>query len=174
MIRTLVALARLFALLSLLAVGGGNGVLPEMQHASVAVHHWMTNHQFLDMFAISRATPGPGSLIVLLVGQKAAGLAGAAVAGVAMYGPSSALVYLAARIWRRYEGRAWRETVERALAPLAVGLTFAGGIALLETTVHGWRAYALTAGATALLSFTELNPLLVLTAAAVLALVAGI
>ena len=97
MITTLLQLAALFSLLSVLAFGGGAGVIPDMQRAAVDVHHWVTAPEFLDMFAISRAAPGPGSLIVLLVGQRAAGPAGAAVAGLAMFAPSSALAFLAAR-----------------------------------------------------------------------------
>ena len=77
MIVTLLQLAGLFALLSMLAIGGGAGVLPDMQRAAVA-HGWVTPHEFLQMFAISRAAPGPGSQIVVLIGQKAAGLPGAA------------------------------------------------------------------------------------------------
>ena len=57
-----------------------------MQRAAVDVHHWLTGPEFLAFFAISRAAPGPGSLIVVLIGQKAAGLAGALVAFLGMFG----------------------------------------------------------------------------------------
>jgi chromate transporter len=75
----LLQLIGLFAVLSMLAFGGGSGVIPDMQRAAVDRYHWLTAREFLDMFAISRAAPGPGSLIVVLIGLKAAGLAGAAV-----------------------------------------------------------------------------------------------
>ncbi len=160
MIATLLQLAGLFALLSVLAFGGGAGVIPQMQHAAVDVHHWMTAPEFLALFALSRSAPGPGSLLVVLIGQKAAGLAGGLVAGVAMFGPSSALAYLVAKFWHRAGGSdGWRVRVERALAPVAVGLTLAGGIALIRSTEHGWTAYAVTLAATVLLTLTELNPL---------------
>ena len=88
MIATLLQIAAMFAVLSLLAFGGGAAVLPDMQHQAVDVHHWVTAREFLDMFALSRAVP-PGSMIVVLVGQKAAGVAGGLVALLAMFGPSS-------------------------------------------------------------------------------------
>ena len=47
-------------MLSMLAFGGGAGVIPDMQRAAVDQYHWMTAREFLDMFAISRAAPGPG------------------------------------------------------------------------------------------------------------------
>jgi hypothetical protein len=79
MIVNLLRLAGLFSLLSMLAFGGGAGVIPDMQRAAVDRYQWVTAGQFLDMFAISRAAPGPGSLIVVLIGLKVAGLLGAAV-----------------------------------------------------------------------------------------------
>ena len=158
----LLQLAGLFSLLSLLAVGGGAGVIPEMQHVAVDVHHWMTGPQFLDAFAISRAAPGPGSLIVLLVGQRAAGTVGAAVSLIAMFGPSSVLAYLTARIWRRSGGAGWRPLVEQGLAPVAVGLTIASGLALIRGTEHGWATYASTLVATLIFAVAEPHPLILL------------
>ncbi len=173
MITTLLQLAALFSLLSVLAFGGGAGVIPDMQRAAVDVHHWVTAPEFLDMFAISRAAPGPGSLIVLLVGQRAAGPAGAAVAGLAMFAPSSALAFLAARFWHRAGEAPWRRRVERTLAPIAVGLTIASGLALIRGTETGWVAYAVTGAATALMAFTGLNPLALLAGGAATMLMLG-
>lgn len=158
----LLKLALLFLTLSLLAVGGANGVVPAMRHAVVDSYGWATNREFLDLFAISRVAPGPGSLIVTLVGQKAAGLAGAAVATVAMFAPSCLLVHIAAGVWHRTREARWREWAERGLAPVAVGLVYASGFALIRGTEHAWAAYALTALATAILAVTETHPLVVL------------
>ncbi len=174
MIGTLGQLALLFASLSLLAFGGGNGVIPAMQHASVDVHHWMTGREFIDLFAISRAAPGPGSLIVVLVGQRAAGFGGAVVAAIAMYMPSCFVIYLAARVWRRFEQASWRQAAERALAPVAIGLTFASGLALMRSATHGWTGWASTIGATVVLTTTEISPILVLAACGALAISAGL
>ena len=83
------------------------------------------------------------------------------------------LAYATARLWHRTGGAAWRQHVERALAPVAIGLTFASGIALMRGTEHDWRAYAVTAAATLLLSLTEVSPLLVLAGGAAALLLAG-
>jgi chromate transporter len=158
--------------LSMLAFGGGAAVLPDMQHQAVDVHHWLTAREFLDMFALSRAIP-PGSLIVTLVGQKAAGVAGGLVAFVAMFGPSSILVFALARVWHRAGRAVWREVLEQALAPVSVGLTIASGIALARSTEHDWVAYAVTIATTLLLSFTRLHPLAVMGAGAMVLALAG-
>lgn len=169
----LLQLIGLFAALSLLAFGGGTGVIPDMQRASVDQYHWLTARQFLDMFAISRAAPGPGSLIVLLVGLKAAGMIGAAVSFAAMFAPSCLLVHIVARYWHKAARSDWRAVVERALAPVAVGLTFASGLSLMRGTEHGWLPWGVTIISTALFSLTEINPILLLAIGAGTLLVAG-
>ena len=130
-------IAAMFGVLSLLAFGGGAAVLPDMLRQAVEVHHWVTSREFLDMFAVSRAIP-PGSMIVVLIGQKAAGVAGGVVALLAMFGPSSLLAFALAKLWHRAGRAVWRETLERALAPVSIGVTIASGIALARSTEHDW------------------------------------
>ncbi len=173
MIVTLLHLAWLFAGLSMLAFGGGAGVIPDMQRAAVDVHQWMTAREFLDMFAISRAAPGPGSLIVVLIGQKAAGMAGAAVSFLAMFLPSCLVVYFVARGWHRAANAPWRAVVERALAPVAVGLTFASGLALARGTEDGWALYGITAASTIAFAYTNIHPIALLAMGASIALIVG-
>jgi chromate transporter len=173
MIQTLLQLIALFAMLSMLAFGGGAGVIPDMQRAAVDHYHWLSDRQFLDMFAISRAAPGPGSLIVVLIGLKAAGFAGALVSFVAMFGPSCLLVHVIARFWRQAAQSAWRALVERALAPVAVGLTFASGLTLMRGTEHGWLPWTITIASTAVFSLTEVNPLVLLAIGSVLLVLVG-
>jgi chromate transporter len=172
MTATLLQIAATFGLLSLLAFGGGAAVLPDMQRQAVQVHHWISSREFLDMFALSRAVP-PGSLIVALIGQKAAGIAGGLVALLAMFGPSSLLAFGMARLWHRAGGSAWRETLEQALAPVSIGLTIASSIALARSTEHDWITYGVTAVTTLLLTFTRLHPLAVMGGGAVAMVLAG-
>jgi chromate transporter len=158
----LLQLIGLFAMLSMLAFGGGAGVIPDMQRAAVDQYQWMTAKEFLDMFAISRAAPGPGSLIVVLIGLKAAGLAGAAVSFAAMFAPSCLAAHLVARYWHRAAHASWRAVVERAFAPIGVGLTFASGLSLMRGTEDGWLPWGLTIVSTVVFSTTGINPILLL------------
>ncbi|HET6197994.1 MAG TPA: chromate transporter [Acetobacteraceae bacterium] len=172
MIATLLQIAAMFSVLSLLAFGGGAAVLPDMQRQAVDVHHWLTAREFLDMFALSRAIP-PGSMIVVLIGQKAAGVLGGLVALLAMFGPSSLLAFVTARLWHRGGGTAWRETLEQALAPVSIGVTIASGIAIARSTEHDWVTYAVTAATTLVLTFTRLHPLAAMGAGAALIVLLG-
>jgi chromate transporter len=166
---TLLLLALVFAPLSLVSFGGGNAVIADIAQQSVAVHHWTGSREFADLFALSRAAPGPGSMLAALIGWKAAGIAGALVATVAFYLPSALIVYAAGRLWNRWRGAAWHAAIERGLAPVAGGLFLSGGIAVLRVAPGGWEEWGAALGATAaLLRWPKLHPVPLLLAAAVL------
>ncbi len=155
----LLALALVFAPLSLLSFGGGNAVLADIAQQSIAVHHWTSEREFADLFALSRAAPGPGSMLAALIGWRAAGIAGAAVATLAFYLPGALLVYGAARLWGRWRGSRWHSAIERGLAPIAAGLLLSGGIAVLRASPAGWPVWAAAAVTTAaLLRWPKLHP----------------
>ena len=172
---TLLALFAVFAPLSLLSLGGSNAVLADIAQQSVVVHHWTSEREFADFFALARAAPGPGSMLVALIGWKAAGISGALVATGSLYLPGAVLVYGAARLWGRWRGSGWHAAVERGLAPVAAGLFLSGGIAVLRTEPGGWPVWVAAALSTlVLLRWPGLHavPLLAV-GAAVFALVAA-
>jgi chromate transporter len=145
----LVALALVFAPLSLVSLGGGPSIFAEMQRQSVEVHGWLSDAAFVELFAISRAAPGPGSLISALVGWEAAGFAGALVAALALYLPSSLVLLAVGQWWRRRGDSPVRRVIERGLAPVAVGLIFAGVLTLMRADGVGWLEWAVLLGSTA-------------------------
>ncbi len=138
-------LVQVFAPLSLVSFGGGQSVFSEMQRQMVDVHHWMSNAEYVDLFAISRAAPGPGTLIAALLGWKLAGWAGAIASILALYVPSSVLAYAAGLWWRHHRGSPMLTIVQNALMPVAVGLIFAGALSLIEASHAGWLQLLTTA-----------------------------
>jgi chromate transporter len=118
----LIALALIFAQLSLVAFGGGNTTLPEMHRQVVDVHHWMTGADFAALYALAQAAPGPNLMVVPLIGWQVAGFAGLLVTTLAIFGPSSILAVLALRLWRRFKDKPWRAAVQAGLVPISVGL----------------------------------------------------
>src|SRR5207247_1832357 len=56
-----------FLWLSLLCVGGGLGVIPEMQRQVVANHQWVTAREFVDGYTLARSALHDVTTIVLAV-----------------------------------------------------------------------------------------------------------
>jgi chromate transporter len=154
-----------FALLSILAIGGANAVVPEIHRLSVHDQHWMTDTQFVDLFALAQAAPGPNVLVVSLIGLQVGGLLGALITTLAMCGPSSILAYTISNAWDRFRERPWRKATQAGLAPVTIGLVLGSGWILTDAADHSWVAYAITAASAALTLFTRIHPLWLLAAA---------
>ena len=166
----LVALAGYFALLSLFAVGGANAAIPEMHRISVEVMRWMTDRQFADMFAIAQASPGPNVIIVTLIGYHVAGFLGAAVATIAMCGPTCVLAFFVARTWDRFKDAPWRIAIQAGLVPVSLGLIGASAFVLAQSADHNVYAGVLTAVTVVLAFATRINPLWLFAAGGLLGL----
>lgn len=147
-----------FGLMSLFAVGGANSAIPEMHRLAVDVHHWMTDKQFADVFAISQMSPGPNVLIVTLIGYAVAGVAGALAATLAMCGPAAILAFYVSRLLARSGQSRWPGIIQAALVPLSIGLMSASGLILALTSDQTWPAVMITAVAAVLAFATRLNP----------------
>ena len=159
----LIALIIVIAPLSLLAIGGASAIYAPLQHQSVSIHQWISGREFLEMFAIARVTPGPGSMITTLLGWKVAGLAGALVATLALYIPCSVLCFAVARTWNRYRGTAWHTALANGLRPIGAGLMIAGGVAILRIEDSGLLGWAVAFAVMAVLLWREaLHPMILL------------
>lgn len=166
---TLLHLALYFGMLSLISVGGLPSVMTELQRIVIDVEHWVAPEEFIQLYAVGQASPGPNVLIVSLIGWKVAGLAGAFVALIAMCGPAAVLSWWVAGLWDRFKDSSWRAAIQRAMAPLVVGLTFSGGYALATpNSTPDWRIWLIVAAAAAGMLATKLNPLWLLAAGGVL------
>jgi chromate transporter len=164
----LLGLIMVFAPLSLLSFGGGQAIVADIQNQTVHVHGWLSNQEFTDMFAISRAAPGPSTLIAALIGWQVHGFLGAVIAALAIYIPSSVLVYIATNWWQRNAGSPWRAAIERGLLPVAVGLIFAGALAVARAAHTELIGFATIGIATAVLYFTRSSPYVLIALVAVL------
>jgi chromate transporter len=166
--KTVWALLGVILPLSLFSIGGAQGILAEFQRQVVTVHGWMTHQEFADAFAISRMSPGPGSMFITLVGWHIAGLAGAVAASAGIYGPSCALTYVVAGYWSRFEHAQWRKRIEAGLRPVASGLILAGCYALVTNLAGAPYAQIIAFAAFAVLTWHRVHPLVLLGTGAIL------
>ena len=159
---TYLALISVFARLGLLAVGGVLSVVPEMQHQTIEVHHWVSAREFTSLFALAQSAPGPNMMVVSLLGMRAAGLSGAMVASAAFILPPATLVFGIGRLWQRLRGRHWLAPAQAGLSAVTVGLVAAAALLLCESSADSIWAAVVVAAACFLLMRTRVHPLWVL------------
>ena len=155
----LLSLLIVFTQLSLLAFGGGNAVLPEMQHQVVTVHHWMTSAEFNVMFAMAQAAPGPNMMIVPLIGWHAAGPMGLLATSIAKFAPSSIVAVYALKGWNHYQDHPWRALFEQALKPITVGLVLVSAYLIADVAAQNSILIAIICLSIVLSLFKNVHPL---------------
>jgi chromate transporter len=156
---TLADLAVHNAVWSLLAVGGMNATLADMQRYAVDTRHWVTAQQFVTFFSITQAAPGPNGMAVALIGFQAAGLAGALVTTVAKIVPSALVAYFVSDWVEQRNHSRIVTAIRRGLAPVTVGLlASAAYVFARETDVNVIRVLA-TLVTVVVVSRTRVNPI---------------
>jgi chromate transporter len=163
----LAVLAKLFAGLSVFAIGGANAMVPELQR-QVLAHGWMGPAEFAALFALAQAAPGPNMLVITLVGWRVAGLPGALVATGAFLVPSGLLTYAVSGVWQRFREAQWRRVIQAGLTPVTVGLVLAAAVLLCEGAVHGLGTGLMALVTAAVMLATRLHPLWLLAAGGLL------
>jgi chromate transporter len=158
---TLVQLTLTFSLLSLLAVGGGTAVLPEMQ--TLLAHQFQITHtQFVHIYSIGQVAPGPNMLMVLIIGFKIAGVLGAGVVLLAFFVPSSILCIYMGRVWDHFANNPWRRSVQNALEPISIGLMASGVFAVAKASIINPMTFNFALASLFLILRTKINPVLVI------------
>jgi chromate transporter len=164
--QVLTTLLLIFVPLSFVTIGGGQTIVADVHRQVVDVQHWMSASEFLDLFAISRMSPGPGSLLVTLIGWQVGGIAGAVVATIAIFVPTAVMTFYVASVWDRFKGARWQRIIEAGLKPVAAGTVLASVWVLLRALDGGWPAQAVALVSTAILVMAPVNPLIILFAGA--------
>ncbi len=164
----LISLAIEFFIISFVAFGGLNAMLPEMHRQAVDVYGWMSDAEFRNLFALAQAAPGPNAMIVTLIGWHVAGLQGALVATLTVLIPSSTLAYVVSGTWQRFSEARWRKAIQAGLIPVTVGLVCASALIITSTVGENWRLLAITAATTLIVMRTKLHPLIALGCAGLL------
>jgi chromate transporter len=104
-------------------------------------------------------------LIVTLIGQHVAGIAGALVATFFMCGPACTVAFFVARTFDRFKEKRWRKAVQAGLIPVSVGLIAATASIITRTADSNLMTFLITAATFALTYWTRISPLYALGAA---------
>jgi chromate transporter len=139
----LLKLLSVFAGMSLLMFGGGYVFIPLLQQAVVENYGWVTQQEFIDAVALGQVTPGPILISATFIGFKVAGLAGAIVATIGMFGPSAVLTVLCARVLNRVKGSMNVQAVLRGVRAATAGMVFTAAILIGKSAAPGWISAAL-------------------------------
>jgi chromate transporter len=152
-----------FGVLSLVAVGGANAVLPEMHRQLVELRGWLDDATFAQLFALAQAAPGPNILAASVMGWWIAGAGGMAAATLGMLVPAAVLAWGVAGLTHRLRNAPWLKPAQGGLVPVAIGLILAAGFTMAQAAhTHGVMPLVVVAISSVFVWRTDFSPLWVL------------
>ena len=155
-----------FFKIGLFTFGGGYAMLPMLQREIVDKHHWATEDDVLDYYAIGQCTPGVIAVnTATFVGVKLAGALGGAVSTVAVVSPSLIIITIISTILRNF---AEYTVVQHAFAGIRVAvaaLVVVSVAKLFKKGVKGALGYVIFAASLLLVFLLDVSPIWVVLAA---------
>ena len=164
---TTIQLFGVYAYISLLTMGGGMAAFPELTRLTVDVKHWMTLPQLMHFYSVGQLSPGPNMMMVVAVGKWVGGLAGAAAVAIAFFAPTALITLTVGRLWIKVERWPWRESIQKGIAPVSVGLLLAGCFTLARTAITGVETAGIAVAVLFILRRFKINPALLILGAGI-------
>lgn len=188
-------LAWTFFVIGAFTIGGGYAMLSLIQNQVVVVHPWISESAFTDIVAVSQMTPGPIGInsatyvgyevLFNATGSQWLGVAGSAIATLALILPSFIIMLLIVRFYVKFRSsRLYAGTMDW-LKPAVAGLIGAAALILIiKTTWTGavpsvqvvadnfpdWKSWVLLGGAFVAGFWGKVNPIYIILGGAVLGL----
>jgi len=181
----------LFTRVAMFSWGGGPASLALMQRETTTATWtppgstnpvpWITPDEFADAVAIGNAVPGPiAPQVSAYVGYKLAGVPGAISAAVGTVVPTTLLMLILIVFFFGIKDSVAVKAMLQAVRPVVVGLLLWTAYDMATTVfstkklgwgqalVQGWDKLLFVAGAFLLLTFTKVNPALIVLGTAIL------
>jgi chromate transporter len=162
-----------FAIISVLAFGGGNAALSLLERISVQEMRWIAPQDFAAAIGFAYVTPGPVLITAAFIGYRAAGLFGSLAATVGVFLIPWVLSVLASDQVRRYVQHPWLQGFGLGAGPAVIGLLGITVVSLGSYAFVGWLYWVIAGAALLLALLTKLSPILILIGATLLGGLAG-
>lgn len=170
--RLLIDLFVSFFKIGLFTFGGGYAMLPILQREVVDHHHWVTEEDVLDIYAIAQCTPGVIAVnTATFVGTKLKGVVGGAAATIAVVTPSIIIITIISSILRSF---ASIEIVQHALAGIraaVAALVVVSVSKLYKKGVKGALGNGIFAASLLLVALLDLSPVWIVAGVLVLSVI---
>jgi len=181
----------LFTRVAMFSWGGGPASLALMQRETTTATWtppgttdpvpWITADEFADAVAIGNAIPGPiAPQVSAYVGYKLAGVPGAVAAAIGTVIPTTLLMLILIVFYFRIKDSVVVKAMLQAVRPVVVGLLLWTAYDMATTVFNakklgwgqaltqGWDKLLFVAGTFVLLTFTKVNPALIILGTAIL------
>jgi chromate transporter len=138
--------------------GSGLAIVPFLYGGVVEKFHWLSERQFVDAVAVAMITPGPVVITAAFIGYLVAGLAGALVAGGAVFAPPYFIVIFGAPYYRRFAQNLRVKAFVQGVTAAAVGAIAGAAYILARRSLIDLPTVAIGVFTLMILMFTRKVP----------------
>ncbi len=162
-----------FLAISAVAFGGGVTVTL-VERVAVREQGWVSDGEFATAFAFGQAAPGPAQVVATFIGYRAAGFAGACAATLGAFLIPWALGLALSGGARRLGDRPGLRGFMKGATAASIGLIAVTAIALLGGQGNRIGAFAIGMGAFGVAARTNVHPIVILIAGALVGAIVGL
>ena len=135
---SLLMLALTFASMSLILFGGGYVFIPIIGSIVVLQYGWVTQQEFTDGIAMGQITPGPILISATFIGFKVAGIPGALLSTIAIFGPPAILMITATKVLDFIKQSSVTQAAIHGVHCGVIGLILVAAFVILNTAIPAW------------------------------------
>ena len=146
-------------------LGGGAAMIPLMEQQVVTRHQWLSHSEFMDIMAVSQATPGVFAVnMASHIGYKVGGIRSGIIASLGVVFPSLIIILLIAIIFSRFRDNRWVEAAFMGIRPAVVALLVVPVFKMGKTARVTWSNVWIPIVSTALIVYGVTPALIILVA----------
>ncbi|WP_052101837.1 chromate transporter [Porphyromonas cangingivalis] len=162
-------LFKTFSLIGAFTFGGGHAMLQLIREEIVSKHKWMTDEEFIDLFAVAQSLPGVFAVnISIFVGYRLQGFWGACVCALGTTLPSMLIILIIAMYLTQFRENPYVEKVFKGIRPAVVALIAAPVVNTWKTMKLGWKKVWIPALSAILIWHWGINPVTIIIIAGLL------
>ena len=155
-------------------LGGGAAMIPLMEQQVVTQHKWLSHAEFMDVMAVSQATPGVFAVnMASHIGYKVGGIRSGIIASLGVVFPSLVIILLIAIIFSRFRDNRWVEAAFMGIRPAVVALLVVPVFKMGKTARITWSNVWIPILSTALIVY-GITPALIILVAGIAGFIYGI
>ena len=157
-----------FAKIGSFTLGGGYAMVPVMQKEIVEKKGWLASDEFMDILAVSQATPGLFAMnMASHIGYKLKGTLGGIVGALAVALPSIIAILLIAMFFQAFKDNIYVEKIFMGIRPAVVALIAAPCFSMARTAkINRYNIWILVVAALLICAF-GVSPIWVILAAGI-------
>lgn len=144
-------------------------MIPLIQQQIVDKKNWMSDEEFMDMFAVIQSAPGPIAVnSAAFLGYKVGGVLGSIMATLGAVLPSFIIILLIAMFFRDIRKYAFMQAIFKGVRPAVVALIAAAVYKLIKSSHLTKSGILISIGSLLILIFFELSPIWLIVLSALL------